>query len=240
MERFVREEMLIGKKGLERLQGARVALFGVGGVGSAAAEALARAGIGAMDLIDHDTVSVSNINRQLCALENTVGRQKIEVVAERLKQISPNLCVRVHPIFFLPETDMDFSVYDAVIDAVDTVSAKIEIAVRCRDASVPMISCMGSGNKLDPTACVVEDLAKTTVCPLARVMRRELKKRDIVHLPVVYSMEEALRPSAEASNGGKMVPGSISFVPPVAGMIAAGEIVRHLLGIDRKGIIWQS
>ena len=227
--------MLIGEEALARLRGARVALFGVGGVGSAAAEALARGGIGAIDIIDNDTVSVSNINRQLCALDSTVSRPKVEVVAERIRDINPEVKVRAMQIFFMPGTELDFSVYDYIIDAIDTVSAKIEIAVRAKECGVAVISCMGTGNKLDPTAFVVEDLARTTVCPLARVMRRELKKRGITHMKVVYSTEEAKKSEDRArdAESGKAVPASISFVPPVAGFIAAGEVIRDIIGIKR-------
>lgn len=227
--------MLIGEEALARLRGARVALFGVGGVGSAAAEALARGGIGAIDIIDNDTVSVSNINRQLCALDSTVSRPKVEVVAERIRDINPEVKVRAMQIFFMPDTELDFSVYDYIIDAIDTVSAKIEIAVRAKECGVAVISCMGTGNKLDPTAFVVEDLARTTVCPLARVMRRELKKRGITHMKVVYSTEEAKKSADQArdAESGKAVPASISFVPPVAGFIAAGEVIRDIIGIRR-------
>ena len=227
--------MLIGEEALARLRGARVALFGVGGVGSAAAEALARGGIGAIDIIDNDTVSVSNINRQLCALDSTVSRPKVEVVAERIRDINPEVKVSAMQIFFMPDTELDFSVYDYIIDAIDTVSAKIEIAVRAKECGVAVISCMGTGNKLDPTAFVVEDLARTTVCPLARVMRRELKKRGITHMKVVYSTEEAKKSEDRArdAESGKAVPASISFVPPVAGFIAAGEVIRDIIGIRR-------
>ena len=227
--------MLIGEEALARLRGARVALFGVGGVGSAAAEALARGGIGAIDIIDNDTVSVSNINRQLCALDSTVSRPKVEVVAERIRDIDPEVKVSAMQIFFMPDTELDFSVYDYIIDAIDTVSAKIEIAVRAKECGVAVISCMGTGNKLDPTAFVVEDLARTTVCPLARVMRRELKKRGITHMKVVYSTEEAKKSEDQArdAESGKAVPASISFVPPVAGFIAAGEVIRDIIGIRR-------
>ena len=233
--RFERERMLIGEEALARLRGARVALFGVGGVGSAAAEALARGGIGAIDIIDNDTVSVSNINRQLCALDSTVSRPKVEVVAERIRDINPEVKVSAMQIFFMPDTELDFSVYDYIIDAIDTVSAKIEIAVRAKECGVAVISCMGTGNKLDPTAFVVEDLARTTVCPLARVMRRELKKRGITHMKVVYSTEEAKKSEDRArdAESGKAVPASISFVPPVAGFIAAGEVIRDIIGIRR-------
>ena len=227
--------MLIGEEALARLRGARVALFGVGGVGSAAAEALARGGIGAIDIIDNDTVSVSNINRQLCALDSTVSRPKVEVVAERIRDINPTIKVSAMQIFFMPDTELDFSVYDYIIDAIDTVSAKIEIAVRAKECGVAVISCMGTGNKLDPTAFVVEDLARTSVCPLARVMRRELKKRGITHMKVVYSTEEAKKSADQArdAESGKAVPASISFVPPVAGFIAAGEVIRDIIGIKR-------
>ena len=228
--RFEREEMLIGAEALSRLKSARVALFGVGGVGSAAAEALARGGVGAIDLIDNDTVSITNINRQLCALTSTIGERKVDVVAARIKDIDPSIKVEVYPIFFLPDTEFDLSIYDYVIDAIDTVSAKIEIAVRAKAQGVPVISCMGTGNKLDPTAFCVEDLAKTSGCPLARVMRRELKARGITHQKVVYSKETPRRVVMTSDIGGKHPPASISFVPPVAGFIAAGEVIKDILG----------
>ena len=213
--RFEREKMLIGDGAVQRLRASRVALFGVGGVGAAAAEALARGGVGEIDLIDNDTVSISNINRQLCALESTLGKLKVDVVADRLRDINPSIKVNIHPIFFLPETEFDLSRYDYVIDAIDTVSAKVEIAVRAKACGTPVISCMGTGNKLDPTAFCVRDLSKTSGCPLARVMRRELKARGITHMKVVYS-EEAPRPIVVPSEiGGKHPPASISFVPPV-------------------------
>ena len=231
-KRFEREEMLIGADAMCRLAGARVALFGVGGVGAAAAEALARGGVGEIDLIDNDTVSITNINRQLCALESTVGRFKVDVVAERLRDINPSIKVNTHPIFFLPDTELDLSVHDYIIDAIDTVSAKVEIAVRAKNCGTPVISCMGTGNKLDPTAFCVRDLAKTSGCPLARVMRRELKARGITHMKVVYS-EEAPRPIVVPGEiGGKHPPASISFVPPVAGFIAAGEVIKDIVGIN--------
>ncbi len=231
-ERFEREKMLIGDLSAKKLHSASVAVFGVGGVGSAAAEALARGGVGHITLIDNDTVSITNINRQLCALSSTVGKRKTEVVAERLRDINPELKVETLDIFFLPETELDFSGFDYIIDAVDTVSAKIEIAVRANATGIPVISCMGTGNKLDPTAFVVEDLSKTSVCPLARVMRRELKLRGITHLKVVYSKEEPKKPSynRECEAGGKLPPASISFVPPVAGFIAAGEAIKDMIG----------
>ena len=230
--RFEREKMLIGDGVVQRLGASRVALFGVGGVGAAAAEALARGGVGEIDLIDNDTVSISNINRQLCALESTLGKLKVDVVADRLRDINPSIKVNIHPIFFLPETEFDLSRYDYVIDAIDTVSAKVEIAVRAKACGTPVISCMGTGNKLDPTAFCVRDLSKTSGCPLARVMRRELKARGITHMKVVYS-EEAPRPIVVPSEiGGKHPPASISFVPPVAGFIAAGEVIKDIVGIN--------
>ena len=231
-ERFIREEMLIGKEAMEMLNGARVALFGVGGVGAAVAEGLARGGVGAIDLIDNDTVSITNVNRQLCALESTIGLPKVDAVAKRLLDINPKLKIEKHQIFFLPDTELDFSVYDYIVDAIDTVSAKVEIAKRAAEQGVRMISCMGTGNKLDPTALVVTDLQKTSVCPLARVMRRELKARGITHLKVVYSTEEPRKVYVEDRHG-KHPPASISFVPTTAGFIAAGEVIRDIIGIVR-------
>ena len=237
--RFEREELLIGKEALDKLIASRVCLFGVGGVGSYAAEALARAGVGEIDIVDNDTVSVTNINRQLCALESTVGRPKVEVVAERLRDINPRLTVIPRQERILPESAsrFDFASYDYVIDAIDTVSGKIAIAENAVRAGVPMISCMGAGNKCDPTAFRVTDLAKTTVCPLARVMRRELKKRGLLHLPVVWSAEEARTPAACIDpDSGKQLTGSLAFVPSTAGLIAAGEAVKTLCGFyEAKG-----
>lgn len=239
-ERFEREAMLIGESAVEALARARVALFGVGGVGSYAAEALARSGVGTVELIDHDTVSRSNINRQLCALEETVGLPKVAVMARRMRQINPRITVIERQELFLPETaeGFDFTSYDYVIDAIDTVSGKIAIAEAATAAGVPMISCMGTGNKSDPTAFRVTDLSKTQGCPLARVMRRELKKRGISHLKVVYSEEAPMTPLIPPESAGRSrVPGSLAFVPPVAGLIAAGEAVKTLIGgfIEPKG-----
>ena len=235
-ERFEREALVIGEDALDRLATSTVALFGVGGVGSYAAEALARSGVGHIVLIDRDEVSKSNINRQLCALESTVGRPKVEVTAERLRDINP--CVRVEAIqeFFLPETvsGFDFSKYDYVIDAIDTVSGKIAIAQCAAAAGVPVLSCMGTGNKLDPTAFRVADIKDTRVCPLARVMRRELKKRGIEGVRVVYSEEEAVSTGVMDADSGKSVVGSIAFVPSVAGLIAAGEAVKYIIGKEKK------
>lgn len=231
-EIFERQSLIIGKDATQALAKSTVALFGVGGVGSYAAEALARCGVGKIVLVDHDTVSKTNINRQLCALTSTVGKLKVDVVAERLCDINPDVTVEKRAEFLLPENadSFDFESYDFVIDAIDTVSAKVEIAVRCTSLSVPMISCMGTGNKLDPTALRISDLAKTSGCPLARVMRRELKKRGILHLPVVYSEEAPLPTLADArTESGKPIPGSVAFVPSVAGLLAASEAVKHLI-----------
>ena len=232
LERFERQSLIIGESATRRLSEKKVALFGVGGVGSYAAEALARCGVGTIELIDSDLVSISNVNRQLCALDSTVGRPKVDVVAARLKDINPDITVIPRQEFFLPENadSFDFSSYDFVIDAIDTVSAKIEIALRCSTLGIPMISSMGTGNKLDPSALCISDLAKTSGCPLARVMRREMKKRGISHLPVVYSTEEPIRPqNAPVSENGKVTPGSISFVPSVAGLLAASYAVKELI-----------
>lgn len=228
---FERERWLIGDAALEKLKNSRVALFGVGGVGSYAAEALARGGVGHIELIDNDVVSITNINRQLCALNSTVGRPKVQVVAERLRDINPQIDVTERQEFVLPETigDFDFAKYDFVIDAIDTVSGKITIIESATAVGTPVISCMGTGNKLDPTAFRVTDISKTSVCPLARVMRRELKKRGISHLKVVYS-EEVARKSAGVDESGRPLPASISFVPSVAGLIAASEAIKTIIG----------
>ncbi len=230
---FSRTALLIGEEGVEKLKKARVAVFGVGGVGGYAVEALARSGVGALDLIDKDKVSVSNINRQIIALHSTVGRLKTEVAAERIKDVNPDICVRVHNVFYLPETaeQFDFSQYDYVVDAIDTVSGKLALIEQAKRANVPVISSMGAGNKLDPTAFEVADITKTSVCPLARVMRRELKKRGIEHLKVVYSKEEPIPSSLTDEDSGKSVPGSIAFVPSVVGLILAGEVIKDLIKI---------
>lgn len=235
-EQFVRSALLLGEDSAERLGRARVAVFGIGGVGGYAVEALARAGIGHFLLIDNDEVSVSNINRQIIATWDTVGLEKTVAMKERIASINPDAEVKTKECFFLPENadEIDFSEYDYIVDAVDTVSAKLEIIVRAKAAGVPVISCMGAGNKLDPTQFRVTDIYQTQVCPLARVMRRELKKRGVESCKVVYSVEEARKPltallSEEEAQSRRRVPGSVSFVPPVAGLIAAGEVVRELL-----------
>ncbi len=229
-EELSREALIIGDAAVDKLQGSHVALFGLGGVGSYAAEALARSGVGMLTLIDNDTVSLSNINRQLCALHSTVGKYKTDVVAERLLDINPDLKINIRREFVLPENigSFDFHSFDYVIDAIDTVSAKLAIAVECQKADTQMISCMGTGNKLSPESLTVSDIAKTDTCPLARVMRRELKARGILHLPVVFSREEAIKVNAIDENG-RHLPGSVAFVPSVAGLIAAGEAVKYLI-----------
>lgn len=223
-ERFSRTELLIGAENLKRLKRARVAVFGVGGVGGYVVEALVRSGVGTLDLIDADVVSLSNLNRQIIATEKTVGRAKVEVAKERALEINPELIVNIHKIFYLPDTasQFDFTQYDYVVDAIDTVTGKIALIMQAKEADVPVISCMGAGNKLDAAAFQVADIYKTSVCPLAKVMRRELKRRGIKHLKVVYSREEPKK-------GNGRVPGSIAFVPSTAGLILAGEVVNDII-----------
>lgn len=231
MEILSRTETLIGKGAVEKLQRSRVAVFGIGGVGNYVVEALARAGVGAMDLIDNDKVVLSNINRQIIALHSTVGEWKTEVAARRIRDINPAIQVRTHNLFFLPETadEFDFSGVDYVVDAIDTVSGKLALIERAKALRIPVVSSMGTGNKLDPTAFEVADISKTSVCPLARVMRRELKKRGIEHVKVVYSKEEPIENNARNGETGKAIPASISFVPSVAGLIIAGEVIKDLI-----------
>ena len=229
---FSRTEQLLGTTALARLAAARVAVFGIGGVGGYAAEALARSGVGALDLVDNDTVSITNLNRQIVALHSTVGQYKVDVMKARIADISPQTKVTAHRVFFLPETadSFNFSQYDYVIDAVDTVSAKLSIIEKAVAANVPVISCMGTGNKMDPTALQITDIAKTTGCPLARAMRRELRARGITHLPVVFSGEQPFRAVAAKKDetSGKMPPVSAVFVPATAGLLLANEVVRTL------------
>lgn len=236
-EQFSRTALVIGSEGVDRLQSAKVALFGVGGVGSFTAEALIRAGIGALDLFDNDTVAPSNLNRQLIALHSTIGRHKVDVARERLMDINPEAKIGAYRMFYLPENadSIDLSGYDYIIDCIDTVAAKIELVVRADRLGVPIIASMGTGNKLDPTVFEVADISKTSVCPLARVMRQELRKRGIQHLKVVYSREIPLTPIANEAQEApqasrRSVPGSVSFCPSVAGLILAGEVVRDLTG----------
>ena len=228
-ERFSRSELLIGEEGAKRIYGSRVAVFGIGGVGGHAAEALARSGVGKIDLIDADTVSVSNLNRQIVALSSTVGRAKVDGMKERILDINPSCEVTVHEVFFSEDTakNFNFPEYDYVIDAIDTVKSKILLIECANSAGVKIISSMGAGNKLDPTAFEVADIFKTSVCPLARVMRTELRRRNIPSLKVVYSKEEPSHAVADDS-GSRHAPGSISFVPSVVGLIIAGEVIKDI------------
>ncbi|MDD6175876.1 MAG: tRNA threonylcarbamoyladenosine dehydratase [Firmicutes bacterium] len=233
MNPFARTELLLTPQGVEKLKHSAVAVFGVGGVGGFAAEALARSGVGRLDLFDHDTVSLSNLNRQIIATLETVGRPKVDVMKERIASINPEAEVHANRCFYLPENagSIDLSQYDYIVDAVDTVAAKLELAERATRLGVPVISCMGAGNKLDPTRFEVADLSKTSVCPLARVMRIELRRRGITHLKVVYSKEEPrvpLQADQDDAPGRRSVPGSVAFVPSAAGLIAAGAVVRDL------------
>ena len=236
-DEFSRTRLLLGFEAVERLNHCRVAVFGVGGVGSYAAEALARSGVGALDLVDSDRVALSNLNRQLIALHSTIGQYKADVAAARIRDINPRCRVTVYPIFYLPETQnqFDFTQYDYIVDAVDTVKAKLALAENAQAVGVPIISSMGAGNKLDPTAFRVADISQTSVCPLARVMRAECRKRGIRRLKVVYSQEPPLVPQTDPedpeplSGSRRSTPGSVAFVPSVAGLIIAGEVVKDLI-----------
>ena len=238
-EQFSRTEILLGSAAVETLRAARVAVFGIGGVGGYTVEALARCGVGQLDLIDSDTVSVSNINRQILATHSSVGKLKVDVAKERILDINPDCVVRTFPIFYLPETadQFDFSQYDYIVDAIDTVTGKLQLVQRAHDVGTPIICSMGTGNKLDPAAFEVADISKTSMCPLARIIRKELKKRGINHLKVVYSQEEALTPDVYpeelAQTGKRQIPGSVAFVPGAAGLILAGEVVKDLIGYHR-------
>ena len=233
-EQFIRTRMLLGDEAMERLGNARVAVFGLGGVGGYTVEALARAGIGQLDLIDSDTVSISNINRQILATHSTVGLEKTEAARRRVLDINPHCTVRVHNVFYTPETadQFDFTRYDYIVDAIDTVTGKLALVQRAYEACTPIICCMGTGNKLDAAAFQVADISKTSMCPLARIMRKELGKRGIKHLKVVYSQEEALTPTGweeeAAAIGKRQIPGSVSFVPGAAGLILAGEVIKDI------------
>lgn len=248
MNQFSRTELLLGNEAMERLKNSRVAVFGIGGVGGYIVEALVRSGVGEIDLIDDDKVCLTNINRQIIATRSTVGRYKVDVAAERIADINPDVKVHTHKTFYTPETahEFDFSLYDYVADAIDTVTGKIELVMNADRSGTPIISSMGAGNKLDPSAFEVADIYKTSVCPLARVMRYELKKRGIKHLKVVYSREKALTPIDDGETGCKtncicppgtarkctqrrQVPGSTAFVPSVVGLIMAGEIIKDLI-----------
>lgn len=241
LNRFSRTELIFGREALERLEASRVAVFGIGGVGGHTVEALARSGVGALDLIDSDTVSLTNINRQIVATQSTLGRYKVDVAAERVRDINPDCKVTVYKVFYDPDSAslFDFTRYDYVVDAVDTVSAKLCLIENAVAKSVPIISSMGAGNKVDPTAFEVADIYKTSVCPLARVMRYELKKRGIKHLKVVYSKEPPISPDPDVlrdcveEGAKKQPPGSNAFVPSVAGLIIAGEVVKDLIGYKK-------
>ena len=253
LNQFSRTQLLLGKEAMEKLQRSRVAVFGIGGVGGYVCEALVRSGVGAFDLIDDDKVCLTNLNRQIIATRKTVGKYKADVMKERMQEINPDVEVNVHRCFFLPENaaDFPFEKYDYVVDAVDTVTAKLEIVLQAKEKQVLVISCMGAGNKLDASAFRVADIYKTKTCPLAKVMRRELKKRGVKQLKVVYSEEKPTRPLEDMSiscrthcicpPGAKHkcterrdIPGSVSFVPSVAGLIIAGEVVKDLTYMDRE------
>ncbi|MGN1466755.1 MAG: ThiF family adenylyltransferase [Ruminococcus sp.] len=235
VNQFTRTEMLLGKDGINKLLNSRVAVFGIGGVGGYTVEALIRSGVGAVDLIDNDKVSLSNINRQIYATHKTLGQYKVDVAEKRINELNPDAKVIAHKVFYTPETAhlFNFSDYDYVVDAIDTVTGKIDIILKAQAAGTPVISSMGAGNKLDATAFEVSDIYKTSVCPLARVMRTELRKRGVKKLKVVYSKEKPVTPAEnteEKTEGRRSVPGSIAFVPSVAGLIIAGEVIKDLTG----------
>ena len=232
---FSRTQMLLGPEAMEKLRQSRVAVFGIGGVGGYVVEALARAGIGALDLVDHDRIALSNLNRQIIATRETLGQYKVDVAEARIHSINPDCKVTIHRIFFLPETreQFMFSDYDYVVDAIDTVAGKLALVETAKAAGTPVICAMGAGNKLDPSAFRVADIYETSVCPLARVMRSECRKRGIDRLKVVYSTEPPLQPLQQpeaSSSARRSTPGSVSFVPSVAGLILAGEVIRDLIG----------
>ena len=253
LDQFSRTQLMLGAEGMEKLFSARVAVFGIGGVGGYTVEALARSGVGELDLIDDDRVCLTNLNRQLLATHKTVGKYKVDVAEERILEINPKVIVHKYKTFYTQATadQFDFSEYDYVVDAIDTISGKIALVLQAEAAGVPIISCMGAGNKLDPTAFEVTDIYKTSVCPLARVMRYELKKRGVKALKVVYSKEPALKPlddmtiscrtncicppgTARKCTERRQVPASNAFVPSVAGLIIAGEVIKDLAGVGGK------
>lgn len=247
LNQFSRTELLFGSEAMDKLSNSRVAVFGIGGVGGYTVEALARSGIGAIDLIDDDKVCLTNINRQIIATRKTVGQYKVDVAEQRILEINPNVKVTKFQTFYMPETadQFDFAQYDYIVDAIDTVTGKIALVVNAKEAGTPIISSMGAGNKLDPTAFEVADIYKTSVCPLAKVMRRELKNRGIKKLKVVYSKEPPITPAeseenrSNGSDGGnahakRQTPGSTAFVPSVVGLIIAGEVIKDLTGVNNK------
>ena len=236
LNQFSRTELLIGKDGIQKLQNSRIAVFGIGGVGGYVVEALARSGIGAIDLIDNDKVSLTNINRQIIATHKTIGKYKVDAAEERIKEINPSVKITKYNMFFTPETSekIDFTKYNYVVDAIDTVSGKLEIIEQAKKAGVPVISSMGAGNKMHPELFEVTDIFKTSVCPLAKVIRQELKKRGIKKVKVVYSKEIPLKPresSEEIPEGKRQIPGSNAFVPSAAGLIISGEVIRDLINL---------
>lgn len=234
-EMFTRTAMLLGEEAIEKLKSSRVAVFGIGGVGGYVTEALVRAGVGTLNLIDNDVVCESNLNRQIIATRSAIGQSKVEVMAARIRDINPECQVNAHQCFYLPETagEFDFSKYDYVVDAIDTVTGKIQLVMQAKAAGVPIISCMGTGNKLDPSRLEIADIYKTSVCPLAKVMRRELKARGIDALKVLFSKEEPRKPvvtyESDVPETRRATPGSVSFVPPVAGLIIASEVIKDLV-----------
>lgn len=235
LSQFSRTELIFGEEAMNKLYKTRIAIFGIGGVGSYTAEALARSGVGTLDLIDNDKVCITNINRQLFATHKTIGKYKVDVAKERLEEINPKICINIYKTFYMPETSsqFNFSQYDYIIDAIDTVKGKLELVIKANEAGVPIISSMGAGNKVDATAFKVTDIYKTKVCPLARVMRQELKKRGVNKLKVVYSEEAAIKPFKNIETdykNGTYPPGSNAFVPPVAGLIIASEIIKDVTG----------
>ena len=238
--RFARTALILGQEGLERLSSCRVIVFGIGGVGGYAVEALVRSGIGAIDLVDNDTVSLSNLNRQIIALESTIGQYKTDAAMRRILDINPDCKVTAHRMFYMPETagSIDLRQYDYVVDCIDTVTAKLELIARCTALGVPVISSMGTGNKMDPSKLQVADISKTSVCPLARVMRTELRKRGISHVKCVFSTEQSagsVVPSGiDGADKGRHAPGSIAFVPAAAGLLIASAVVRDLCGMGRE------
>ena len=235
MDQYSRTRFLLGSEGMEKLKNAHVAVFGLGGVGGYVVEALARSGIGALTLVDHDTISLTNINRQILATHETIGMEKSDAAKARALAIDPSIAVHAMKTFYMPDTahQFDFSQYDYVVDAVDTVTAKLSLIVACKEANTPIISSMGTGNKLDPTKFQIADISKTSICPLARIMRKECAKRGIKHVKVLFSTEDAITPQCdnteEMPEGRRALPGSVAFVPSVAGLIIAGEVVKDLI-----------
>ncbi|MCQ2535694.1 MAG: tRNA threonylcarbamoyladenosine dehydratase [Lachnospiraceae bacterium] len=240
LNQFSRTQLIFGEDNMERLKNARVAVFGVGGVGGYTVEALARSGVGTLDLVDNDTVCLSNVNRQIIATTKTIGQYKVDVAKERILEINPDAVVNIYKTFYMPETkdQFDFKNYDYIVDAIDTVTGKVQLVLQAKEAGVPIISSMGAGNKINPAMFEVADIYKTSVCPLAKVMRHELKKRGIKKLKVVYSKEKPITPmqsaEEEAQGTRRSIPGSTAFVPSTVGLIIAGEVVKDILGFYNK------